>query len=362
MKRKKSITILLAAIGLTALISFIGYASPSLLLSGSGIIQRLPNFKQFQPFKLAPSCNRETVGYDYDCLEEHLQYISSKHSVKVVQANSAFIPIVLNLLCSAKLVGISPESFVIWSMDNATHHLMLTHGLMSIYNPDLYFGVSSSENYHTESYIKMMRSRALFWKTITSIGVPLWWIDSDVFFSNPFDFLLSTDDALNSDIVFQLDYKFSNNIAFPDRQAQVKYWVEKNESSPWQEACGGLFYVKPSVVTREFFEKIDQLLNENDSIEDQQAINLILNSEWAGFPEQKRNFTFSFFDSKLVPNGHVAFCKILSNLKVNSLEERLRWRSEGKVVISHLNGKSAKIKLLKEELAWFLDDEYICKS
>jgi Nucleotide-diphospho-sugar transferase len=85
----------------------------------------------------------------------------------------------------------------------------------------------------------MMRERAKFWMTINSLGIPFFWIDSDIVLTRNPEVLLKRPDVMISDIAFQLDALLpQSNQDMIEKQKGVK------QIDSLAEPCGGFFHAK----------------------------------------------------------------------------------------------------------------------
>ena len=217
-------------------------------------------------------CSSRHLSYRPQCLKETLESRLQGSSLYIVQVNAGFLSVAMNLICSADKLGIPRTRFMVWSMDNITHDFMEGQGILSFYNPSVYFGSKEAVPYHSENYNRMMRERPKFWKFIHSLGISFWWIDADIVLQRPIDEMTTRLPVSNADIIYQMDGPWR----ITSKEAIEYYRGGTLPENKWFEGCGGLFFARSVPSVQAFFEKLETFLIENPDLEDQQAINRLL--------------------------------------------------------------------------------------
>jgi hypothetical protein len=228
-------------------------------------------------------------------------------NVIIVQANFAFKELLLNLICSAKAVGIPSSRFLIWALDIETHLEFSKLGIQTYYDPEKYYGVSEATKYHSKEYNKMMRQRSRFWLDLLHGGTSFWWIDADVSLGKSIDTLIDLNS--DTDMYIQMDGPY---LIQPKEIVQEQLVYKHIPYQKWLEACAGFFYVKANERTINFFTALDDTLFDHAEWEDQEAMNVLLqnkNISHLVIDDVKTDnvMRYEFFNQQDVTSGHV-FC------------------------------------------------------
>jgi hypothetical protein len=239
----------------------------------------------------------------WKCLPEKLKQIDIPI---IVQANIGFIKLLKNLIYSADAVGVSKSRFLVWALDLDTQFEMNKLGVRSYYDPERFFGISEATKYHSKDYNKMMRQRSVFWLYLLQNQVSFWWIDADVSLAKNIDELI--DLKSSTDLYIQMDGPFWVHPAEIDTERMPLKHIPGRK---WVEACAGFFFVKANDRSMNFFRKLDTLLFNHADLEDQQAMNLLLQNDtsselvYQGKESKKPILHWEFFAQVDVTSGHV---------------------------------------------------------
>jgi hypothetical protein len=196
----------------------------------------------------------------------------------------------------------------VWALDQQTQIEATKLGVRSYFDPNRFYGIPEATKYHSKDYNRMMRQRSVFWLYLLRKHISFWWIDADVSLSKNIDLLI--DLKSHTDLYIQMDGPF---------------WVQPSdievENLPlkhipgrkWVEACAGFFFVKSNDRSVSFFNKLDTLLFDHSELEDQQAMNLLLQNDtcseliYSGKKGTRSLLHYEFFAQENVTSGHV-FC------------------------------------------------------
>ncbi len=123
-----------------ALALFLGLIVLMTLLAGLDSLR-----KPALGFKTQMQCTSRDVSLNLPCLKAQVEQrmLPGQHVI-IVQANIGFLEITMNLICSAEAAGLPRTRFLIWSMDQEMHLAATQAGLLSFYNPVLFYGTSQT--------------------------------------------------------------------------------------------------------------------------------------------------------------------------------------------------------------------------
>jgi hypothetical protein len=167
--------------------------------------------------------------------------IPETESIIIVQAEKRNLMDTLNLICTARRVGIPKEQIQVWSLDKETHSTILKQHIHSYYSVN---GNGTS------------KSRAEFWAVVNE-QLPFWWMDSNVAFGKDIRQL-----GPSGDITFQ----DNGSDSIKDIVTGVK-----NHAVDRVQVSTGFFHVKSNERTKRLFHRVKELIEQSD-LDDQQIL------------------------------------------------------------------------------------------
>eukprot|EP00884_Botryococcus_braunii_P019355 jgi/Botrbrau1/6102/Bobra.177_1s0039.1 len=241
-----------------------------------------------------------------------------------------------------------------------------------VYYLEPYPGASSMRPGSEGFKMAMRQGREKFWTLFFETGLDMLFSDADiVFFRDPLTSIVSNDGygpagkPLDGpevvDLVLSTDLrKFRKGEIYEDG-----HWKEF-------EVCAGLFWVRNSAKTKEFFDKIFKYINEmgDDHRHDQGAINVVLEQARPWLIVEPPLLPWKPHDES--PDGHLRV-RVLDQTKFISghVYRYYRQEYERNLQSNHLTGKTQhaihinqwdldKIGWLKQIGIWFATDDGFC--
>ncbi|KAJ3094264.1 hypothetical protein HDU96_001765 [Phlyctochytrium bullatum] len=208
---------------------------------------------------------------DFYNLMEANGFVNSRKYPVMVQVNQGFVHLAENLACTAVNASMYKGLMVYWSMDPTTHEYLTARGYLSYYNPERFTTHHGAESYHSENYNKMMRDRITFWQTLTNMGVSFFWVDADIAIHKDIRYLIERPAYADLDGAFQVD---TGHLPIFQEYMLGKYLPRPDTA--YIEACGGFFFLRSTPRTKTFLGRVKEVMDNDATIEDQQALNVVL--------------------------------------------------------------------------------------
>ncbi|KAJ3192355.1 hypothetical protein HK101_006698 [Irineochytrium annulatum] len=321
-------------------------------------------------------------------------------TIMLVPFNQAYILMMANFVCSIERMQKRENvklPLVYWPLDSIAFEWAKGRKLEPIFFDKSLFSVIDwvgyDENGKQSSYFRMMRERGKVFKRIVhDLGYNMFFLDSDiVIMENPLK-MVTWDASLEIQIdAWKKDDVYIKSVApapgpaevirkemtpaerradalrGPVRVDPIPYFQPESQP-PFSEAitgCAGAFFLKADRGGRYVASQLEQILRERGDLDDQQALNDIINNKaWIRnlarpYDEERVNdhpryFIMRYFNQHRAINGHVFF---------TFREEYLKAKDEHKIpppALIHGNGVEKKQESFKKLGLWFLTETGEC--
>ena len=239
---------------------------------------------------------------------------STNSMVIVIPGNQAYIGHVLNLVCSWERIGIQRNKILVWALDVETQQALLNRGIWSYVDESL-FHETMFLQYGKGNYFKMMNERPKFFDRLLNLGVDILFTDADIaIVRNPLPHIINlfrasvTRGRPIADLIIQND--------------EGAFFDLKRASIELPEMCGGFFYLRNSVNSKQLIQDLVLFLNMTAQLgftweNDQSGLNYLIRSRrtyvlnnMPDFPSVRPSnpeLVMQYLDQLEFPSGHMVF-------------------------------------------------------